>query len=182
MHCTGRKLVPFPRSDDPAVLYMSLCAGEQNGQVRLAEGRADPGGLWQYGRLEVLINGIWSIVDADKLDREGLSFLRTEAIVACRTLGFTTGVQMLVGDSSPYPAPLTAPILINSIFCGSDAEAFSDCKISFAGDASDFDQKVFDPFLKASAVALTCASPTGVQRGPPPRSFPDLNCGPIVVR
>lgn len=37
-------------------------AAQLDGKVRLSEGRADSGGFWQYGRLEVLFSGVWSVV------------------------------------------------------------------------------------------------------------------------
>lgn len=60
-------------------------AGDDTGMVRLVGGSTTlwltPDGAWEYGRLEVLINGFWSIIDEGRF---GKDLGRRGALVACR--------------------------------------------------------------------------------------------------
>ena len=57
-------------------------AGQADGAVRLVQGAADPGGAWEYGRLEVLQSGIWTIITS----RSFRPFGPSEAQVRLRLL------------------------------------------------------------------------------------------------
>ena len=123
--------------------------------VRLVGGSADEGAAWEYGRLEVLINSIWTIV------REGAASQqlgRRGAEVACRSLGFDAGAQLRVGQSSPFPAPAGSVSLTDDIACDGSETSLADCDITIL-DYDEFD--VTDPFQQ-TAVALICSNPSGV--------------------
>ena len=135
-------------------------AGLNAGLVRLVGGGADEGGAWEYGRLEVFINREFTVVGER---RSGDTVGRLAAQVACRSLGYATGAQLLVGASSPFPAPPGSTTLINVIACdGSEANLF-DCGLnipdySFRGD--------YDVDVQPFTASLICTNPSGVLRCP----------------
>lgn len=103
------------------------------------------------------MNSLWSIVKERSF---GDQFGRREAEVACRSLGFTTGAQLLVGDSSPFPAPSSAPGLVNEITCGGSESSLAECNI----DVNDYDFGYGDDYgsdLARRSAALICTSPSG---------------------
>lgn len=65
-----------------------LDAAELQPDVRLSDGAASPGGMWEYGRLEIFANGFWSNV----CNREG--FTPDAAQVACKALGYNGGAVL----------------------------------------------------------------------------------------
>eukprot|EP00892_Ulva_mutabilis_P007291 jgi/Ulvmu1/4934/UM204_0006.1 len=152
-----------------------LSSRQSNGQVRLADGSADAGGSWEYGRLEVLINSVWSLVD----DRNR-QFGRRSAQVACRTLGFAAGAQILAGDSSPFPAPSTAANLIRDITCDGTEATLSACDID-TFDSSDYfyfyDYSGSD-FVRRAA-ALVCTTPSGCEASATPPAEGDVRLVPL---
>lgn len=136
-----------------------LIAGRQDGQVRMMDGRSDPGGAWQYGRLEVIIKGVWSTIVDRRLRRESLG--RRGAQVACRALGFATGGQLIVGESSPFPAPGTATSLDGDASCNGSEMRLTDCDLSFRED----DGNDYGAGVLAGTVALLCTTPSGARGG-----------------
>ena len=128
-----------------------MCAGQPDGQARLVGGSADAGGTWEYGRLEVLIEGVWSIILEGDLGRRG-------AQVACRSLGYATGAQLLVGSISPFPAVESGPNLISSIICEGSEDSLSDCSITL--DNEDH-RNLFVGESVPEAVAIICTTPSG---------------------
>ena len=135
----------------------SYCfTGQGNGLARLADGSADAGGAWEYGRLEVLINGVYTIL----VDRGLISPIgRRGAQVACRSLGYATGAQLHVGNSSPLPGPPGSFTLSDRIVCNGSESSLSGCDIIFpdvdySGDYSDG--------VRPFAVNLICSGPSGV--------------------
>ena len=117
-------------------------------------GSADEGGAWEYGRLEVLINGIWSFVK-EEFSFEGIGLRGAQ--VACRSLGFAAGAQLVVGESSPFPASSGSLSLANEITCDGSETSLADCDITIlASDRSDA------TLLQQTAVALICSNPSGV--------------------
>ena len=129
-------------------------------------GSADAGGAWEYGRLEVLINSIWSVVEegsfAQDLGRRG-------AQVACRSLGFAAGAQLLVGQSSPFPAPIGSLSLANDITCDGSETSLADCDITI----QEYDIFDYAGASRQTAVALICSNPSGVLC-PSPCSCPSM--------
>ena len=122
--------------------------------ARLVDGGADTGGAWEYGRLEVLINSVYTTV----AERRGSQIGRRGAQVACRSLGFAAGAQLRVGQSSPFPAPAGSVSLTDDIACDGSETSLADCDITIL-DYDEFD--VTDPFQQ-TAVALICSNPSGV--------------------
>lgn len=112
--------------------------------------------------MEVLINGVWSVVDTNK-PNENLSLFRTGIVVACRTLGFDTGAQMLVGASSAYPASLSAPDLVLFISCNGSEKELSGCSFKI-DDTADYEEDFYTQYdiLQDMAVALVCNNPSGL--------------------
>lgn len=136
-------------------------AGPQNGLARLAAGNAAPTGLWEYGRLEILIDGIWNVL-GERRNRFG-ELGRRGALVACRSLSYTTGAQIVVGSSSPFPAPVSVPRLVENIFCNGAEASLADCDIRVDdGEFSPGDYR-FDYLgdFHIGSVALVCATPSG---------------------
>ena len=123
------------------------------GQARLIGGRAGTGSAWAYGILEVLANGIYSVIDNDLR-----SFGRRGAQVACRSLGCATGAQLLVGRSTPLPAPLMSPRAIGEITCDGSEASLADCDIRTRESESFYDYG-FD--VNIQSVALLCTTPSG---------------------
>lgn len=76
--------------------------------------------------------------------------------VACKTLGFTTGGQIIVGEASPFPAPGSSTILIRNIICQGTEMAIEDCVVRDLYFDDYIDEDIFtDP------VALVCTTGTG---------------------
>jgi len=118
-------------------------------------GSADAGGAWEYGRLEVLINSIWSVVEEGFFSQD---LGRRGAQVACRSLGFAAGAQLLVGQSSPFPASTGSLSLTNEITCDGSETSLADCDITIR----DYDNFDYGGALQQTAVALICSNPSGV--------------------
>ena len=148
-------------STPPMCTSCGDAAGESTGRdiqtsaIRLVGGSADVSGQWEYGRLEVLIDGFWTALDeqtsADNFGRRG-------AQVACETLGYATGAQLLAGAASALPSFSYEPALRRSADCDGSEDSFSDCSLDYDGyfrvqgnvDGSSVDD-----------VALVCVNPSG---------------------
>lgn len=156
--CAG--CLPFNANPTCRFHMLKLSSGSGFGEARLVDGSADPGGEWKYGRLEVLVSGVWSIVD----ESESGSFGRLGAEVACRSLNYSTGAQLVVGESSPFPAPSLASItLVESVQCDGSEMSLSDCDLKLRN--SDYDDSnnysSDNGEFATAAVALICTSPSG---------------------
>lgn len=128
--------------------------GQRNGEARLVAGRADPGGAWEYGRLEVIVNGVFSTV------LDGFRVLvRRGASVACRSLGYVTGAQFLAGGASAFPAPGNASVLIRAIICEGSEASLADCDIDTDFEGISFNLEDVESITQAAA--LICATPSG---------------------
>ena len=140
------------------------CADGNNGQARLTGGSADPGGAWEYGRLEILIDGFWSIIDEGRFDED---LGRRGALVACRQLGYTTGAQLLAGRSSALPAEQAVQSGVRSVTCDGSEDMLTDCDIRFTVDYGGgfYD---YNGELAVGAVALMCTNPSGAPLETPP--------------
>ena len=136
-------------------------AGQDNGRARLVGGSADAGGAWEYGRLEVLIDSIWTVLGEEP---NGKSIGRRGAQVACRSLGFDAGAQPLVGRSSPFPGPPGSVRLIRRIECNGSEASLSDCDIEIPN--FDFGDDSYSEGVFQFAAALICTNPSGVFRIP----------------
>ena len=70
------------------ILCRRICesAVAVDGSVRLAQGAAGPG--FEYGRLEVFVNGLWSDICSNT------QFTPNSAAVACRQLGHDGGSRL----------------------------------------------------------------------------------------
>lgn len=161
--------------------HVLLVTGKELGAVRLVEGRGDPDGAWEYGRLEVIVNGFWTVLKSP--GASSLTLGRGGSQVACRMLGFSAGAQMMVGLSSPFPAPSSALQFITGVTCEGSEQQLSDCDVqisdvNYAFDAAghmsrppytydyDFD---YDGYADGTildvlpgAVSLICTSPSGM--------------------
>lgn len=132
-----------------------MFAGVATGTARLTGGRADPGGAWAYGRLEVFDRFGYRSVKAGRSPfgiRSGLG--RNAAVVACRSLGFEAGVEITAGLSSALPGPAGDIQPITSIACVGDEATLTECDISIAyfQDYEDTD---------SNTVAVLCSTPSG---------------------
>ena len=130
-------------------------AGQDNGQARLVDGSADAGGAWEYGRLEVLIDSVWTVLAegsfGDEIGRRGVQ-------VVCRSLGFEAGAQMLAGLASPFPGPPGSVSLTNGIICNGTEASLSECVIN---PPDDYDRD-YSEGVRPFAAALICTNPSGV--------------------
>lgn len=124
----------------------------------------DPQGRWEYGRLELLINGFWVPLDDQTLfDNVG----RRGAELACKTLGYATGAQLLAGSASALPSFSTERPARRSLGCGGTEDIIADCDVYYVDVYSyqyGFGQQVDD-------VALVCTNPSG----PVPLSYCTLH-------
>eukprot|EP00892_Ulva_mutabilis_P004965 jgi/Ulvmu1/2840/UM144_0005.1 len=121
---------------------------------RLVGGAADPGGAWEYGRLEVFDGDFFSNVAetsfSQALGRRGVE-------TACRTLGFATGAQLLSGRGSALPGTDGTRDTLGVIVCTDDADTLSDCTIR-----SDYGYGYYNGDTEGdNAVALLCFTPSG---------------------
>lgn len=127
---------------------------EQRGAARLVSGKADPGGAWAYGRLEVHDGSSFTTIFDSSAQ-----FGRRAAEVACRSLGFASGAQLLSGESSALPGGDGMGDTISRVECDGSEDTLADCDIapgSFYSNYGDADD---------SSVALVCSTPSGA----PPR-------------
>lgn len=65
---------------------------EREFDLRLEDATADPAGTWEYGRLEIFRQGIWTNI-------QGLSAMAS-ADVACKSLGYDGGASLQFGQPS----------------------------------------------------------------------------------
>lgn len=78
--------------------------------------------------------------------------------MACRSLGYSAGAQMLVGEFSPFPAAVTVPRLIRAIVCEGSEETLSECDIRLR--TVDY-QEVSEEDVVPGAIALVCTTSSG---------------------
>lgn len=81
---------------------------------------------------------------------------RRGAQVACRSLGYSAGAQLLAGESSPFPAPGSAIQLVDQVTCDGTEESLGDCDlymIDYNGQSTDFPA--------SRSAALICLTPSG---------------------
>lgn len=113
-------------------------------------GRADPGGAWQYGRLELRDRGVFvglqDLVFTQSLGRRG-------AQVACRQLGFRAGAEVIVGDNSALPGPAGVTDGVSAVLCQGSEQQLGDCEV-FRQSAL-----AFCSAEDACNVALVCSNP-----------------------
>lgn len=89
---------------------------------------------------------------------------RRGAQVACRSLGYTTGAQILVGAASPFPSPDTVPRVVTDVICSGFESSLTDCDIETDDDESLSLQRYRSSYaedIRVDAVALICTTPTG---------------------
>lgn len=116
--------------------------------------------------LEIVFNGVWSILREGAFKGDALGW--RGAHVACRSLGFDTGAQVLTGASAPFVAPMSAPDFIDRITCVGSEDDLAMCDIDVMPVESDFangqqsSDYEADAVLVTDAVALICTTPSGV--------------------
>lgn len=133
------------------------CAVPGLGAVRLVSGENDPAGAWSYGRLQIsngdAFGGVSEFRFIERLGRKA-----TE--VACRTLGFATGAQLLAGTASGLPGLDGVPDSVGTVACTGDEATLADCTF---GEAFGF------PYEDGEgAAAVLCFNPSGAPGGGPP--------------
>lgn len=120
-------------------------------------GAADPGGGWEYGRLEVFFSGFWSIVTASFA---GFGFNVGTTQVACRQLGYRSGVRLLAGRSSALPAPAGKFSLVDTIYCSGTEATVAGCDIE-GNQNREYIAHTLTTTAGDLAVALLCTAPSG---------------------
>ena len=117
-------------------------------------GSAGPGASWQYGRLEVINRGFLTAVTENTRDNRAIG--RRGVTVACRSLGFPTGAQLLAGGSTALPGRAEFAAGISRIFCRGDEETLTACTLfEDVGPFRDYASLVDD------SVAIMCMTPSG---------------------
>ena len=134
-----------------------MIAGPPVREARLVGGSADPGGTWEYGRLE-LFNGFFftGFSETDAASQLG----RTGVQVACRSFGFATGAQMLSGRGSGLRGDDIRRDSIDEIICSGDEYSLTDCMIDedrYHGSSRFFGENSGD-----NSVAIICSNPSGI--------------------
>eukprot|EP00892_Ulva_mutabilis_P004962 jgi/Ulvmu1/2838/UM144_0002.1 len=133
-----------------------------SGQVRLVGGAADPAGTWEYGRVQVFDGTFFlRVVDDGSFEQFG----RRDAQVACRSLGFASGAQMMSGVFSGLPGKDNVIGASKQFACNGDEDSLADC-----GGEATFFQDYGDAAEGSEAVALICSTPTGCDAEEPPPS------------
>lgn len=137
--------------------------------MRLVGGRVDPGGFWEYGRLQVFQGssfvGVSNFISSNFLS--SLVFGRREAQVACRSLGYGSGAVLLSGALSGLPGDDSTLYEIEAINCGGLEDTLSDCTTASEYLATDYrgsdygDSYVYDYGIRGSPVALLCTTSSG---------------------
>ena len=121
-------------------------------EARLVGGQADPGGAWAYGRLQVFTGQFFSSV-TERMDTGDQGLGVRGVAVACRSLGFATGAQLLSGINSGLPGQDGAIDTLGVLRCMGEEETLADCAeedYNFADDTGE------------TAVALMCSTPSGM--------------------
>ena len=129
-------------------------SGNVRGDAQLVGGSADPDGAWAYGRLAVFDGNFFSSLSETSF-REHLG--RRGAQVACRSLGFTTGAQILSGSLSALPGVAGVVNTVGNIACNGDEANLGECEF-----LADYNEDY--AFLGGDgAVALVCSKPSGAE-------------------
>ena len=102
---------------------------------------------------EVFDGDLFSSVADNFLRSTSGDYGRRAAEVACRSLGFATGAQMLSGLFSALPGEVGDVDTIGGITCKGDEAALGDCEFSF--------ESGLDYANSDEAVALVCTNLSG---------------------
>lgn len=128
-------------------------AAPSRGEARLTGGSADPGGTWAYGRLEVSNGEFFSSVRENGSERLG----RRGVQVACRSLGFSAGAQILSSSLSALPGQSGEVDTFSRIACQGDEATLADCE-----SPSDYYRSDYGPNIDDGTVAVLCSNPSGM--------------------
>lgn len=138
------------------LILVLCCAVSGQLEPRLLGGQADPDGAWAYGRLEVFdgqtgfVSSIRERAFDDLLGRRSVE-------LACKTLGFEIGVQLVSGVGSALPGS-DGSSLGATLTCLDDVITLDDCTLG--QDSDSYGSTYADP-EGDTAVALLCYNPTG---------------------
>lgn len=139
------------------VLIQQTSTGDRIASAQLIGGRADPGGAWEYGRLEIFDGNFFSIINENFANEE---IGRRAAAVACRGFGYDTGAQLLVNSYSVLPDTEGDLDTVGRVLCEPDAASLEDCSLGDPGYIEDvYEEGIVVEGEKA--VALLCFSPSG---------------------
>lgn len=136
--------------DLPITTASLLLSGNVRGDAQLVGGSSDPDGAWAYGRLEVFDGTFFSSVSESRFSQD---LGRRGAQVACRSLGFNTGAQILAGTLSALPGNAGVVNTISNIACNGDEANLGECEF-----LSDYDRD-YGTIEVDGAVALVCSNP-----------------------
>eukprot|EP00892_Ulva_mutabilis_P004106 jgi/Ulvmu1/2067/UM121_0008.1 len=149
-----------------------LClAGVPRGTARLVGGSAAPSGAWAYGRLEVFDGLAFSGITETRFSN---GFGRNAAVVACRSLGFEDGVEIITNSGSALPGPAGDVTTIDVISCVGDEATLGDC---------DIELTTFPDYgLEAVSltVSLLCSTPSGCPSETSPPAEGDVRLVPLI--
>eukprot|EP00892_Ulva_mutabilis_P007276 jgi/Ulvmu1/4920/UM202_0005.1 len=136
-------------------------AGPARGDLRLTRGVSSPDGNSEFGRLEIFNEGGWGAV-CESVGGNGISrfptndapFTQASAEVACKQLGFESGVmtgypQLVVQETSPLRR---IPFVLAGASCTGDEARLEDCPGAGLGASTQ------QCGLRSGPVAVTCFS------------------------
>eukprot|EP00892_Ulva_mutabilis_P004969 jgi/Ulvmu1/2844/UM144_0009.1 len=130
-------------------------------QTRLVGGGEDPAGAWAYGQIELFDGDVFTPLS--EVTEGGSQVLgRGSVEVACRSLGFATGAQIVIGDSSALPADFEEDIAaetVGQIICRGDEDSLADCPTTGGEPRANF--RFSGAVVGDSVIALVCTTPSG---------------------
>lgn len=115
-------------------------------------GQSASDGSWAYGTLQVSDGSVFSAI-ADTVNVR--LFGRSAAAVACRSLGFTTGAQLVSGIFSAIPFDGGPVDTMDEITCQGDELTLADCDTEATRAINYYSSN------EDLAVALICSTITG---------------------
>ena len=122
-------------------------------------GRRAANGGWEYGRVEFRYGGFpLGLQVMEVFSRAFRPLGRRGALVACRDLGYSSGVEAVTGSRSALSGPAGVTDFVSKILCLGGEERLLDCKI--------FGEPTYvpDPYCSDREdcnTALICATPSG---------------------
>ena len=147
-----------------------MAAGARDGELRLVGGRRDPEGAWEYGRIEFRYAGfLLGLQDTDILGFDLQVLGRRGALVACRELGYSVGVEAVAGRRSALSGPAGVSEVVSRIFCQGSEDRLQDCEVF--GRVEEYNLEPLCEDRGDCNAALICSNPSGALFGHVPTNM-----------
>ena len=122
-------------------------------------GRRAADGSWEYGRVEFRYGGFpLGLQVVEVLSQDFRPLGRRGALVACRDLGYTAGVEAVAGPRSALPGPAGMTDFVSKILCLGGEERLLDCNVT---GEPDYVPGPFCSDREDCNTALICTTPSG---------------------